>query len=128
MLYRVPGKITLNCSPFVTLDGSSYVYGTITCEEKDPPLQNLTDVNEKLKVDPLPEVEEGQEPPPKTVPNPSFGKCALADFPFTRILKLNTNGLTSIDEVAKLQYLLELQAKSNEIKAVNFLGPSRDML
>ena len=38
-----------------------------------------------------------------------------------RVVKLNTNALTSIAEVSKCQYLLELQAKTNQIASLEFM-------
>ena len=72
---------------YVDIEGTSYSFSTITCEEKDPMIQNLTDVNEKSE---------------------TFNKCEILKYPFTRVLKLNTNALTNIDEVKHLNYLLEL--------------------
>jgi len=73
-LYRIP-------------DGSSFAFGNLTCEEKDPPLQELEDVNKKSEL---------------------FGKCAIEKFRFVRNLKLNQNEIRSIDNITALDYLLEL--------------------
>lgn len=75
--------------------------GTLTCEEQDPPLQNLTDVNEK---------------------SPNFEKTEIVNYPHLRFLKLNNNALTNIDEVKNLKYLLSIEAKNNQIETANFLG------
>lgn len=122
-LYRVPSKyinITIlhtfsfsdpfAClinSFFLNIDGESMVWGTITCEEKDPPVQNIQDVNEKSL---------------------TYGQCELLKYQHARVLKLNTNALTSIEEIVSLNYLLELQAKSNQITDINFMAASNDTL
>ena len=89
------------------IEGNSYAFSTIICEEKDPGIQNLTDVNEKSE---------------------TFNKCELLSYPFTRVLKLNTNALTTIDEVKHLNNLLELQAKTNQIADINFMAEHPDFL
>lgn len=83
------------------------MWGTITCEEQDPPVQNLKDVNEKSE---------------------SFGHCELVKYQYVRFLKLNTNALTSIEEVENLKYLLELSAKGNQIGDISFMANSSEML
>lgn len=72
-LYRIP-------------DGSSYAYGTLTCEEKDPQVQQIVDVNK------------GQ----------NNGKCYLEEYKYLRMLKLNSNAFTNIDNITALPYLLDL--------------------
>ena len=72
-LYRIP-------------DGSSYAYGTLTCEEKDPQVQQIVDVNK----------------------GENNGKCYLEEYKYVRMLKLNTNALTNIDNITALSYLLDL--------------------
>ena len=81
-LYRVPS-------------GASYSYANLTAEEKDPPIQELQDVNKWVES----ETEEGGV---KRDPNPTFGQCAVTDYKFIRSLKLNTNALTSIDHITEL--------------------------
>jgi hypothetical protein len=68
------------------LDGSSYAFATLTADEKDPQIQNLVDVNK----------------------GPNEGKCYLEQYQFIRVLKINSNAFTNIDEVKSLPYLLEL--------------------
>lgn len=75
-------------------------------EEKDPKVQNLTDVNEKSE---------------------TFEKCFLKDYPSIRVLKLNENAFTHINEVGHLELLLELQAKGNAIENVDFMA-AKDQL
>ena len=88
-LYRVPS-------------GASYAFANLTAEERDPPIQELQDVNKWVE-EPDPETEEV-----KRNPNPTFGQCALTDYKYLRSLKLNTNALTKIDHIVELQYLLEV--------------------
>ena len=45
-----------------------------------------------------------------------------------RVLKLNTNAFVKIDEVSTLPFLLELQAKANQIASVDFLASGRETL
>ena len=99
-IYRVPGKFKIRLTDLL-IDGSSYAYSILTCEEKDPQIQSLVDVNEKIEQP----VEEGN---PIRVPNPNFNVCHLEKFEFVRTLKLNTNALTNIDKITSLPYLLEL--------------------
>ena len=87
-LYRIP-------------DGSSFAFGNLSVEEKDPPIQELEDVNKKSEL---------------------FGKCAIEKFRFVRNLKLNQNEIRSIDHIVALDYLLELQAKTNKIESIEFMG------
>jgi Leucine-rich repeat (LRR) protein len=82
-------------------DGSSYTFGTLTCEEQDPPLQNLTDVNEKSE---------------------NFKECDMLAHPNLRSLKLSNNAITDINEVVSLKHLLELEAKNNQIGTADFLA------
>ena len=92
-LYRIP-------------DGSSFSFSSLTVEEKDPMIQNLTDVNEK---------------------SATYNSCALEGYPYIRVLKLNTNAITKIDEVTNLEYLLEMQAKTNQISSIEFMA-TKDVL
>lgn len=79
----------------------------MTCEEKDPPIQELVDVNEKSE---------------------THNECFISNYKFLRQIKLNTNALTKIDEVKQMEFLLELQAKTNQIASIAFLGESPDIL
>jgi len=53
-------------------------------------------------------IEKEEEEGPKRYPNPNMGECALTDYKYLRVLKLNINALTNIDSVVNLNYLLEL--------------------
>ena len=83
------------------------VWGTITCEEKDPPIQNLRDVNEKSE---------------------NFEQCELSRHEFCRVLKVNNNAITSIEEIKDLRYLLELQASNNQITDMEVFADSTETL
>jgi len=72
-LYRVPS-------------GASYAFSNLTCEEKDPPVQELVDVNKYVE-------KEDEEGAMKRNPNPTMGECALTDYKYVRVLKLNINAI-----------------------------------
>ena len=57
-----------------------------------------------------------------------FGKCAIEKFRFLRSLKLNTNELRSIDQLAALDYLLELQCRTNKIESIEFMGENSETM
>jgi len=84
-LYRIPS-------------GASYAFANLTAEERDPPIQELQDVNKWVEVED-PNNEEGGM---KRENNPTFGQCALTDYKYLRSLKLNTNALTNIDQIVEL--------------------------
>jgi hypothetical protein len=107
-LYRIPS-------------GASYAFANLTAEEKDPPIQELQDVNKWV------ESEDG-EGNVKRDPNPTFGQCALTDYKYIRSLKLNTNALTKIDHIVELQYLLEVQCKANQLGSIDVLAKDKDTL
>lgn len=86
-LYRVP-------------DGSSFAFSTLTCEEKEPPLVDLEDINRRSE---------------------TFKSTPLEQYKNLRVLKLNINQLTSISKVESLEYLIEIQAKTNAITDVSFM-------
>ena len=78
----------------------------MTAEEKDPQIQNLVDVNK----------------------GDNEGKCYLDQYQYLRVLKISANAFTNIDQVKNLPYLLELQAKTNQITDIGFLAESADKL
>lgn len=43
-------------------------------------------------------------------------------------MKLNNNALTSIDEIKNCRYLLQVEAKNNQIETANFLAESLQYL
>ena len=102
-LYRVPSKFISYHFDF--LDGATYAYATLTAEEKDPQIQNLVDVNK----------------------GENEGKCYLDSYQYLRVLKIGSNAFTSIDEVKNLPYLLELQAKNNQITNIDFLADAEKL-
>jgi Leucine-rich repeat (LRR) protein len=58
----------------------------------------------------------------------TVGHCELIKHKYARILKLNTNAIESIEEVANLNYLLEIQAKANQIKDISFMAQNAEVL
>jgi len=48
----------------------------------------------------------------------------LHKYKFVRVLKLSNNALTTIEEVGDLEFLLELQAKNNQITNIDFMSTS----
>ena len=108
-LYRIPS-------------GASYAYANLTAEEKDPPIQELQDVNKWV------EREDEESGTTKRDPNPTFGQCAVTDYKYLRSLKLNTNALTKIDHIVELQFLLEVQCKANQLADINVLAKDKETL
>jgi hypothetical protein len=49
------------------------------------------------------------------------GTCHLEKYEHIRTLKISTNALINIDKVTCLSFLLELQAKTNQINSLNFM-------
>ena len=46
----------------------------------------------------------------------------MDNYQYLRVLKVSANAFTSIDQVKNLPYLLELQAKTNQITDIDFLA------
>lgn len=84
-----------------TPDGASYAFAYFACEEQDPPIQDLVDVNEN---------------------SPNKGICALEKYQYLRVLNLNKNALTNIDKVKSLDYLFELAVAGNQIDSIEFMS------
>jgi len=107
-LYRIPS-------------GASYAFANLAAEEKDPPIQELVDVNKYVEK----EDENGEM---KRHNNETMGDCPLTDYKYVRSLKLNTNALTNIDCVRDLPFLLELQVKANQLTNIDILAKDKDIL
>jgi len=89
--------------------------------EEETKLQEILDIN--------PVIEEAQEEgDPKKVPNPHLNVCDLDDYQYLRYINLSNNELSSIKNVMKLPYLLEIVAKTNQIASLDFLSESPDAL
>ena len=58
----------------------------------------------------------------------TFNTCPLEAYSSLRVLKLNTNAFVKIDEVQGLPYLLELQARANQIASLEFMSQTKETL
>lgn len=83
--------------------GASYGFSTLIITDNEDKIEELVDVNEG---------------------SPTFGLCVIENFTVLRTLKINDQALTNIDRVGALPYLLELEARGNQLEGVNFLAVS----
>jgi len=68
-------------------DGSSFAFSTLAIEERDPPLVSLEDVNRRSK---------------------TFHETPIQVMKNLRVIKLNIGGLTEINKIQTLEYLIEV--------------------